>query len=65
MATANPDGLLSGAIILGPTGYWYTTRYNDSKPMTWSLKAKADWNRHWSKVSSHFLTGIQYTGSKN
>ena len=65
MATTNPDGLLSGAIILGPTGYWYTTRYNDSKPMTWSLKAKTDWNRHWSKVSSHFLTGIQYTGSKN
>ena len=52
-------------IVLGPIGYWYTTRYNDSKPLTWSLKAKADWNRYWGNVSSRFAAGIQYTGSKN
>ena len=50
---------------LSPTGYWYTTRYNDSKPMTWSLKAKADWNSRIGSVSSRFAAGIQYTGSKN
>ena len=61
---ASPSGT-SGSILLGPTGYWYATRYNDSKPTTWSLKAKADWNRHWSSVSSRFVVGSQYTGSKN
>ena len=54
-----------GQIVLGPTGYWYVRGYNDQKPMTWSLKAKADWNHRFGTVANRFTAGIQYTGSKN
>ena len=54
-----------GQIVLGPTGYWYVRGYNDQKPMTWSLKAKADWNHRFATVANRFTVGIQYTGSKN
>ena len=62
---ANDQLSIINSAILGPTGYWYTTRYNDSKPMSWSLKAKANWNIHWTAIASRFAAGIQYTGSKN
>jgi outer membrane receptor protein involved in Fe transport len=54
-----------GGILLSPTGYWYVTGGNDSKPMTWALKVKADWNHHFGDIVNRFSTGIQYTGSKN
>ena len=50
---------------LSPTGYWYVRGYNDSKPATWSLKGKADWNRRFGKIVNRLSIGAQYTGSKN
>ena len=52
-------------ITLSPTGYWYVKGFNDSKPMTWSLKGKADWNRRFGKMANRFTMGVQYTGSQN
>ena len=52
-------------IILGPTGYWYVKGFNDSKPLNWSLKLKADWTRRFGKVLNKLMVGADYTGSKN
>ena len=62
-----PDDQISpyNSIILGPTGYWYVRSFNDSKPLSWSLKLKGDWTRRFGKVLSKLLVGVTYTGSKN
>lgn len=52
-------------IILGPTGYWYVRSFTDSKPVTYSLKAKADWSKRWSRRSSRLLAGAELNGSGN
>ena len=52
-------------IILGPTGYWYVKGFNDSKPVNWSLKLKADWTRRFGRVLNKLTAGADYTGSKN
>ncbi len=54
-----------GPVTLSPTGYWYVTGFNDSKPLNWALKAKADWNHRFATVANRFTVGIQYTGSSN
>lgn len=56
-------------IILGPTGYWYVKRLNDSKPMSWSLKLKAEKNASFALGKSifrnHLMIGSDFTGSRN
>ena len=52
-------------IILSPTGYWYVRDYSDSKPLSWALKLKADWNRRFGSVANRLTMGSQYTGSRN
>ena len=65
MATLNPQPSVPNSIVLSPTGYWYVRGYNDSKPMSWSLKGKADWHHRYSTVINRLSVGVQYTGSKN
>lgn len=57
----NPDA----AVILGPTGYWYVHASTDSKPVTYSVKAKADWSKRWSGRRSRLLAGAEFSGSGN
>lgn len=52
-------------IILSPTGYWYTLGFNDSKPLTWSLKLKADWSHRFGQVVNLLKVGADYSGSHN
>lgn len=52
-------------IILSPTGYWYVRSYNDAKPLTWNLTAKANYNKTIGRVRSNLMLGIDYTGSRN
>ena len=59
------DASPNAPIILGPTGYWYVKSFNDSKPISWSLKLKGDWIRRWGNVLSNLMVGVDYTGSKN
>ncbi len=58
---ARPDA----NIILGPTGYWYLKGFNDSKPMNWSLKLKAEWSRRLGESMNKLMVGAEYTGSNN
>lgn len=52
-------------LILGPTGYWYVLGYNDSKPLSWQVKMKADWTRRMGIVTNRLMVGAQYSGSRN
>jgi len=57
----NPDA----EIILGPTGYWYVRGYNDSRPLDYALKLKADWNRRIGGILNRLMVGAEYTRSQN
>ncbi len=59
------DGNDDAPIILGPTGYWYVKGFNDSRPMAWSLKAKADLTRRFGSALNKLMAGAEYTGSHN
>ncbi len=52
-------------IILSPTGYWYTLSRTDSKPLTYAVKVRADWNRRVRGTVSRLLLGGEMTGSGN
>ena len=52
-------------IILGPTGYWYVRSYNDSKPLSYALKLKADWVKRFARIYNKVLVGLDFTGSTN
>ncbi len=55
----------SEALTLSPTGYWYTTAYNDQKPMNWAAKLKGEWHKRTGGIASHLMAGADYTGSRN
>lgn len=57
----NPDA----EIVLGPTGYWYVKEYNDSKPVDYALKLKANWNHRIEGIFHTLLLGIEWTHSEN
>ena len=59
------SGQVGSPIVLGPTGYWYVLGYHDSKPLSWTAKLKADWNRRLGPLLSHLTAGAQYAGSRN
>ena len=53
------------SIILGPTGYWHVMQYQDSKPLSYAVRLKADWTHRFGKVMSRLMAGAELTGSKN
>lgn len=55
----------NAAIVLGPTGYWYEKRFNDSKPLSYNLKLKAQQNSRWGWLSNHVMIGTELSGSHN
>ena len=54
---------------LGPTGYWYTKSFLDSKPMTWGAKIKAEQISQWTMFNgqsrNRLMAGLQWSGSRN
>lgn len=52
-------------IILGPTGYWYLRSYNSSKPLSYSLKLKGNWNKVFGSLNNRVLLGVEWSGSRN
>lgn len=52
-------------IILGPTGYWYVRHYNDSRPLNFAFKLKADWNRRLGRIRNRLLLGAEFKSSRN
>ncbi|MBQ8774979.1 MAG: TonB-dependent receptor [Alistipes sp.] len=57
----NPDA----NIILSPTGYWYLHSVVDTKPVAYSLKAKADHRTKWGHSFNMAMIGAELTGSGN
>lgn len=56
---------LNAPIINSPTGNWYELKYNDSKPMTYMLKLKADWARKLGNVTNKILIGAEFNNTSN
>ena len=52
-------------IILGPTGYWDVLSFNDTKPLSWAAKLKAENNRRFGTVMNRIAVGAQYNASRN
>ena len=52
-------------IVLSPTGYWYVRSFTDSRPLTYSFKAKADWSRKWKNIANRMMLGAEVNGSGN
>ena len=52
-------------IILGPTGYWHVTQYQDSKPLNYALRVKGDWTHRFGQLMNRLMIGAEWTGSKN
>ena len=52
-------------IILSPTGFWYQRSFTDAKPLSWSVKLKADWTRRFKQTANRLTAGLQYSGSRN
>ena len=55
----------SADIILGPTGYWYVRSFNDSRPLSYAFKLKADWVKRFARIYNKVSVGADYTGSRN
>ena len=52
-------------IKLLPTGYWYETRFSDSKQIAFTAKIKADKVNSFESYTNKILLGIDYSNSGN
>lgn len=57
----NPDA----SVILIPRGYWYELEYDDDKPITYSIRLKADWVRKFGAVNNKAKIGGEFSYSGN
>lgn len=61
----NYDDDPNAPIIFTPSGYWYQLQYNDSKPISYSGKIKADWVKELSSFTNKIMIGADFTRSGN
>ena len=59
------DGMGTGDIILGPTGYWYVRSFNDQKPLTMQLKLKGEWTRRILGAVNKLTVGTELNSTHN
>ena len=59
------DGMGTGDIILGPTGYWYVRSFNDQKPLTFQLKLKGEWTRRLLGAVNKLTVGTELNSTRN
>ena len=52
-------------VVLLKSGTWYETAFTDSRPLDYSLKAKASWNKSWGGISNHLKLGFHFDGTRN
>ena len=57
----NPDA----AVILRPRGYWYSTMCVDDRPVSYSLKLKANWARQFGDINNKLKVGLDWSGDGN
>ena len=55
----------SAPIILLPTGYWYVSAFDDSKPLNYSAYVKARWSHRFHDITSNLLAGVEWKGEEN
>ena len=59
------DGMGTGSIILGPTGYWYVRSFNDQKPQSLQLKLKGEWTRRILGAVNKLTVGTELNSTRN
>lgn len=59
------DGMGTGDIILGPTGYWYVRSFNDQKPLAMQLKLKGEWTRRILGAVNKLTVGTELNSTRN
>ncbi len=59
------DGMGTGSIILGPTGYWYVRSFNDQKPLSLQLKLKGEWTRRILGATNKLTLGAELNSTRN
>lgn len=59
------EGMGTGSIILGPTGYWYVRSYNDQKPLSLQLKLKGQHTCRLSWAVNKLTVGAELNASRN
>ncbi len=52
-------------IIMSPTGYWYVKSYNDNKPVSVMIKAKAKWNQRGENFTNRIMAGAEWSATGN
>ena len=52
-------------VVLLKSGSWYEKSYTDSRPLDYSLKAKATWNKAWGGITSLLKLGLHFDGTRN
>ena len=55
----------NAAVILRPSGYWYSTMCVDDRPINYSLKLKANWARQFGDINNKIKVGIDWSGDGN
>ena len=59
------DGIGTGSIILGPTGYWYVRSFNDQKPQSLQFKLKGEWTRRILGAVNKLTVGTELNSTRN
>jgi len=59
------EGMGTGSIILGPTGYWYVRSFNDQKPQSLQFKLKGEWTRRLLGAVSKLTLGTELNSTRN
>lgn len=57
----NPDA----EIILIPGGYWYYIKREDSKPLIYTNKVKANWTRKFEEIINKTMVGVDFNRTSN
>ena len=57
----NPDA----AVILRPSGYGYSTMCVDDRPISYSLKLKANWARQFGEINNKVKVGVDWNADGN
>ena len=52
-------------VTLIPPGYWYETKFTDSKSLDLSARLKGNWTRLFGRIRNNVLLGVDFTATGN
>ncbi len=53
------------AVLMRPSGYWYSTMCVDDRPLTYKISLKANWARHFGNINNKLKIGADWSGDGN